>query len=70
MSPSVWYETLRLFFNALTTDEKYSGSIMKNLQQLIHTPLSPPKKTFSEFFIEFPEMCMKFRAFSKKRWVS
>ena len=31
-SPSVWYEILRLFVNALTADDKYSGSNMQNLQ--------------------------------------
>ena len=32
MPPSVWYEILRLFVNALTADDKYSGSNMQNLQ--------------------------------------
>ena len=30
-SPSVWYEMLRLFVNALTADDKYSGSNILNL---------------------------------------
>ena len=30
-SPSVWYQILRLFVNALTADDKYSGSNMQNL---------------------------------------
>ena len=30
-SPSVWYEILRLFVNALTADDKYSGNNMHNL---------------------------------------
>ena len=30
-SPSVWYEILRLFVNALTADDKYSGTNMQNL---------------------------------------
>ena len=29
-SHSVWYEILRLFFNALTADDKSSGSNMQN----------------------------------------
>ena len=29
--PSVWYEILKLFVNALTADDKYSGSNMQNL---------------------------------------
>ena len=35
MSPSVLYEILRQFFNALTADDKYSGSNMKNLLQQV-----------------------------------
>ena len=30
-SSSVWYELLRLFVNALTADDQYSGSNMQNL---------------------------------------
>ena len=32
-SPSVWYEILRLFVNALTANDKYSGSSMQKLPQ-------------------------------------
>ena len=32
-SPSVWCEILRLFINALTAYDKYSGSNMQNLAQ-------------------------------------
>ena len=39
---------------------------MKNLQQQIHTPLSPKKKTFSEFFIAFLECAWKLEHFEKK----
>ena len=66
MLPSVWYEILRQFVNALTTDEKYSGRNMKNLQQQIHTPLSPKQKTFSEFFIALPKCAWKLEHFQKK----
>ena len=50
---SVWYETLRLFVNALTADDKYSGSNMQNFPQQFQTPLSQKQKTFSGFFIAF-----------------
>ena len=30
-SPSVWREILKLFVNALTADDKYSGTNMQNL---------------------------------------
>ena len=38
MSPSIWYEILRLFVNVLTADDKYSGSNMQNLQQHFQMP--------------------------------
>ena len=49
----MWYEILRLFVNALTADDKYSGSNMQNLAQQIQTQLSRKEKTFSRFFIAF-----------------
>ena len=49
-SPSVWCEILRLFVNALTADDKYSGSNMQNLPQQFQTPASQKQKTFSWFF--------------------
>ena len=53
MSPSVWYEILTLFVNALTADDKYSESNMQNFPQQFQTPLSQKQKTFSGFFIAF-----------------
>ena len=66
MSPSVWYEMLRLFVNALTADDKYSGSNMQNLQQPFQTPLSHKKKTFSWFFIAFLKCTWNLEHFQKK----
>ena len=66
MSPSVWYEMLRLFVNALTADDKYSGSNMQNLQQPFQTPLSHKKKTFSWFFIAFLKCTLNLEHFQKK----
>ena len=43
-SPSVWYEILRLFVNALTADDKYSGSNMQNLQQQLSAIISESKE--------------------------
>ena len=51
--PSVWYEILRLFVNALTAHDQYSRSNMQNLRQQVQTPLSQKQKTFSQFFIAF-----------------
>ena len=65
-SPSVLYEILRLFVNALTADGKYSGSNMQNLLQQIQTPLSQKQKTFSWFFIAFLECAWNLEHFEKK----
>ena len=66
MSPSVWYEILRLFVNALTADDKYSGSNMQNLPQQFQTPLSQEEKTFSGFFIAFLKCAWNLEHFQKK----
>ena len=65
-SPSVWYEILRLFVNALTVDDKYSGSNMQNLPQQFQTPLSQKQKTFSGFFIVFLKCAWYLEHFQKK----
>ena len=64
--PSVWYEILRLFFNALTADDKYSGSNMQNLRQQFQTPASQKQKTFSRFFIAFLKGAWNLEHFQKK----
>ena len=66
MSPSVWYEILRLFVNALTADDKYSGSNMQNLRQQFQTPLSQTQNTFSCFFIAFLKCAWNLEHFQKK----
>ena len=65
-SSSVWYEILRLFFNALTADDKYSGSNMQNLQEQFQTPLSQKLKTFSWFFIAFLKYALNLENSQKK----
>ena len=65
-SPSVWYEILRLFVNALTSDDKYSGSNMQNLPQQFQTPFSQKQKTFSGFFIAFLKCAGNLEHFQKK----
>ena len=65
-SPSVWYEILRLFVNALTDDDKYSGINMQNLRQQFHTPLSQKQKTFSGNFIAFLKCAWNLEHFQKK----
>ena len=65
-SPSVWCEILRLFVNALTAGDKYSGSNMQNLRQQFQTPLSKKKKTFSRFLIVFLKCAWNLEHFQKK----
>ena len=62
----MWYEILRLFVNALTADDKYSGSNMQNLRQQFETPLSRKQKTFSGSFIAFLKCAWNFEHFQKK----
>ena len=65
-SPTVWYKILRLFVNALTVDDKYSGSNMQNLPQQFQMPLSQKQKTFSGFFIAFLKCAWNLEHFQKK----
>ena len=65
-SPSLWNEILRLFVNALTADDKYSGSNMRNLPQQFQTPASQKQKTFSGFFIAFLKCAWNLEHFQKK----
>ena len=62
----MWYEILRPFFNALTDDDKYSCSNMKNLPQQFQTPLSQKQKPFSELFIAFLKYAWNLEHFQKK----
>ena len=62
----MWYEILRLFVNALTADDKYSGSNIRNLRQKFQTPLSQKQKTFSGFFIAFLKCALNLEHFQKK----
>ena len=65
-SLSLWCEILRLFINALTADDKYSGSDMQNLPQQIQTPASQKQKIFSGFFIPFLKCAWNLEHFQKK----
>ena len=64
--PSVWYEILRLFVNALTADDQFCGSNMQNLRQQVQTPLSKKQKIFSGFFIAFLKCAWNLEHFQKK----
>ena len=65
-SPSVWCEILRLFIDALTADDKYSGSNMQNLPQQFQTSWSSKQKIFSRFFIAFLKCAWNLEHFLKK----
>ena len=55
-----------MFVNALTNDDKYSGSNMQNLRQEFQTPLSQKQKTFCWFFIAFLKCAWNLEHFRKK----
>ena len=57
---------MRLFVNALTADDKYSGSNMQNLPQQFQTPLCQKLKTFSLFLIAFLKFAWNLEDFQKK----
>ena len=65
-SPTVWYEILRLFVNALTADDKYSGSNMRNLPQQFRTPATQKQNTFSGLFNNFLKCAWNLEHFQKK----
>ena len=65
-SPSVWSEILRLFVNALTVDDKYSGSNMQSLRQQFQTPATQKQKTFSGLFNDFLKCAWNLERFQKK----
>ena len=57
---------LRLFFNTLTADDKYSLLNIDNLTQPIQILLSQKQKTFSQFFSAFLKPALNFEHFQKK----
>ena len=57
---------LRLFVNALTADDQYSGSKRQNLPQQFQRPLSQKQKIFSGFFIAFLKSAWNLEHFQKK----
>ena len=65
-SSLVWCEILRLFVNALTADDKYSGSNMQNLRQQFEAKLSQKQQTFSWIFIAYLKCAWKLEHFQKK----
>ena len=64
--PSVSYEILRLFVNALIADDKHSSSNMQNFPQQFQTPLSQKQNTFSGSFVVFLKCALNLEHFQKK----
>ena len=62
----VLYNTLRLFFNTLTDDDKHSVLYSDNLTQQIQTLLSQKQKTCFQFFSAFLKSTLNFETFQKK----
>ena len=52
--------------NALTADDKYSGSNMQNFPQQYQTPLSQKQKNFCGFFIAILKCAWNLEHFQKK----
>ena len=59
-------EILTLFFNTLTTDDKYSRRNMLNFTQQFEAPLSQRQKTFSGWFLAFLKCALNLEDFEKK----
>ena len=65
-SAFVRYEILTLFFNTLTTDDKYYRRNMLNFTQQFEAPLSQRQKTFSGWFLAFLKCSLNLEDFEKK----
>ena len=57
---------LTLFFDTLTTDDKYSRRNMLNFTQQLEALLSHKQKTFSGFFLAFLKFALNLEHFEKK----
>ena len=62
----VLWKILRLFFNTLTNDDKYSLLYRDNLTQPIQILSSQKQKNFSELFSAFLKPTLNFPHFQKK----
>ena len=64
----LWSKILRLFANTLTPDDKYSCRNMQNARS--SNAFISKTQDFSMISYSISEMCIKFRKFGKKGWVS
>ena len=65
-SPLVVYESLLVFVNTLTDDEKFRVQDWENFPLLIQMQLSEKQKTFSQFFVPFLESTSNVKHFDRK----
>ena len=65
-SPLVVYESLLVFVNTLTDDEKSRVQDWENFPLLIQMQLSEKQKTFSQFFVPFLESTSNVKHFDRK----
>ena len=56
---------MKSWVNALSADDKYSASNMRNLPEQFQTPLSQKQKTVSGFFIAFLKCAWNYSIFKK-----
>ena len=66
VSPLVLGETLGVFANTLTAYGKYPVNDLENLQLQIQMQFSQKGKSFSQFFVTFPESASNFKHFERK----
>ena len=59
-------QILTLFFNTLTTDDKYSRRNMLNFTQQFEPPLSQKQKIFSLLCLAFLKCALNLEHFAKK----
>ena len=65
-SPLVVYESLLVFVNTLTDDEKSRVQGWENFPLLIQMQLSEKQKTFSQFFVPFLQSTSNVKHFDRK----
>ena len=57
---------MTVYFNTLTTDDKYSSRNMLNFTQQLEALLSQKEKTYSRFFLAFRKYPLNLENFEKK----
>ena len=66
----LWSKILRLFANTFTADDKYSMPQYAEFSATNSNAFISKSENFFWIFYSISEMCIKFRTFGKKGWVS